>query len=42
MLSGQVNAEHCAELRRLIEGEDRHRPLTVDLKRGDAGVDARV
>jgi hypothetical protein len=33
ILSGQINAEHLAELRRLIDGEDRHRPRTLDPKR---------
>ena len=30
ILSGQINAEHLAELRPSIEGEDRHRPRTLD------------
>jgi len=32
MLSGRIEAEHLPELRRLIEGEDRQRVLTLDLR----------
>jgi len=32
MLSGRIEVEHLAELRRLIEGEDGRRPVTFDLK----------
>jgi ABC-type transporter Mla MlaB component len=31
MLSGRIEAEHLPELRRLIEGEDRERVVTLDL-----------
>ena len=31
MLSGRIEAEYLSELRRLIEGEERRRPLTLDL-----------
>ncbi len=31
MLSGRLEAEYLPELRRLIEGEERRRPLTLDL-----------
>jgi len=32
MLSGRIEAEHLPELRRLIEGEDRQRAITLDLR----------
>src|SRR5262249_238009 len=32
MLSGRIEAGHLPELRRLIEGEDRQRLLTLDLR----------
>ena len=32
VLSGRIEAEHLPELRRLIEGEDGRRPVTLDLK----------
>ena len=32
MLSGRIEAEHLPELRRLIEGEDGQRVLTLDLR----------
>jgi len=31
MLSGRIEAEYLPELRRLIEGEERGRPFTLDL-----------
>jgi hypothetical protein len=31
MLSGRIEAEYLSELRRLVEGEERRRPLTLDL-----------
>ena len=31
MLSGRIEAEYLSELQRLIEGEDRRRPLMLDL-----------
>ena len=32
MLSGQIEAEHLAELRRVIDGGDRQRPVALDLR----------
>jgi hypothetical protein len=32
MLSGRIEAEYLPELRRLIDGEERRRPLTLDLR----------
>ena len=32
MLSGRIEAEHLPELRRLIEGEDGRRAVTLDLR----------
>ena len=32
MLSGRIEAEYLPELRRLIEGEDRQRAVTLDLR----------
>jgi hypothetical protein len=31
MLSGRIEAEYLPELRRLIDGEERGRPVTLDL-----------
>ena len=31
MLSGRIEAEYLSELRRLVEGEERRRRLTLDL-----------
>src|SRR5262249_989717 len=31
VLSGRIEAEYLSELRRLVEGEERRRPLTLDL-----------